>query len=104
MRIHTKFIHCKYFPFGSYDAIAFYPFLIYKGDYPPESLINHERIHLFQQKELLIIGFYFLYLLFWIIYGYANNPFEREAQANQNDDKYFERRNKYEWKRYCKHI
>jgi hypothetical protein len=103
MRIHTIFIQCKHFPFGSYDAIAFYPFLIYKGDYPPEFLINHERIHLVQQKELLIIGFYLLYLLFWTRYGYLNNPFEREALINQNDDNYLKKRHKFEWKRYCRH-
>ena len=30
-------------------------------------VINHERIHTAQQRELLFIGFYILYLIEWIV-------------------------------------
>ena len=48
-----------------YRAITLYPFIFVRNDsdkYDKE-LINHERIHLRQQKELLVILFYIWYLL-----------------------------------------
>jgi len=101
MRIRTIFIHNKFMPLGSFKAVAFYPFLFYKGDYPSGVLINHELIHFAQQKELFLLGFYLLYLFFWLRYGYMHNPFEIEASINQSDEKYLERRMKFGWREYC---
>jgi hypothetical protein len=65
-------------------------------------LINHERIHLRQQAELLVIPFYLLYLLNYLfnllIYrshhkAYIQIVFEREAYANEADTGYLKTEN-----------
>jgi hypothetical protein len=93
-------IHNKILPFGSFHAFACFPFIFYKGDRPTGALYNHELIHFTQQKELFLIGFYILYVLFWMQYGYLNNPLEREAIDNQFNEEYLKNRKKFEWKRY----
>ncbi|MBA6155661.1 hypothetical protein H3Z83_03875 [Tenacibaculum sp. S7007] len=64
-------------------------------------LINHEKIHLKQQQELLIIFFYLFYGLEWSIklikykngfLAYKNLSFEREAYMNENNLYYLEKR------------
>ena len=47
-------------------AITLYPFIICRGEMN-EKTKNHERIHLAQQKELWLIGFYVLYIGYWLI-------------------------------------
>ena len=63
--------------------------------------MNHERIHLKQQLELLIVPFFIWYLLEWglkcLIYrsayrAYQNVGFEREAYTYENDLGYIDRR------------
>ena len=46
------------------NAMAVYPFIFLKSKDQKldEILINHEKIHLCQQIELLLLPFYFLYL------------------------------------------
>jgi len=98
--------------FISITAITLWPFIIIK-EKGHERLITHERIHIHQQRELLIIPFYFLYVLFWIknIYkfwgeenlsqkAYEWIPFEREAYSNDHDITYPLRREKFSWKNY----
>ena len=90
----------KYLPAS---AMALYPFvLINKRDSPlSASLLNHERIHLQQQVELLIIPFYIWYLLAYIYHrvkgknhneAYKSILFERECYQNENDLSYLEKR------------
>ena len=43
-------------------AITLYPFIICKGKLDQQTK-THEIIHLHQQRELLLIGFYLLYVL-----------------------------------------
>lgn len=71
--------------------------LVRKGIRPNARLLNHERIHLRQQIELLVVPFYLLYLVEYIlrliIYrnpskAYRNISFEREAYAHDNDLEY----------------
>ena len=68
-----------------------------------------ERIHLKQQRELLIIPFYFIYLLEWLLRtllylnsyrAYQNISFEREAYANERDMNYLSRRKAYSFLNY----
>ena len=70
-------------------------------------MYNHERIHWFQQWEMLIIFFYFWYLIEWIVklfkYGgqaYSNLSFEREANAHEGDMNYLPTRKWYAWIKY----
>ena len=69
-------------------AIAFYPFILIsksktiaydKEDF--KKLLYHEYTHIKQQKELLFIFAFFLYLLEWAIKrDYNKISFEREAR------------------------
>ena len=89
-------------------AITLYPFIIAR-DRLSITTYNHEKIHLVQQKELWIIGFYILYVLYWLkarLKGLNNDdayrfiPFEKEAYAHQNDLKYLKNRKQHAWKNF----
>ena len=69
-------------------------------------VVNHERIHTRQQKELLFIPFYLIYILEWLVRlvqyrnqekAYMNISFEREAYKYGHDLKYLEQRKPYAW-------
>lgn len=76
-----------------------FPFiLLRKSEYRQNStLINHERIHIRQQLELLVVPFYIWYLTeYYLRYlkyknpdlAYRNISFEREAYANEHNPDY----------------
>ena len=86
-------------------AIALWPFIFIR-DEGDVTTVNHEKIHLRQQVELLIIGFYLLYGFYWLrsylkqgdkAQAYYDIPFEKEAYAYDNDLKYLEKRKNYAW-------
>jgi len=75
------------------SAVAFYPFIFVHPDVTiTDTLVNHERIHLRQQVEMLIIPFYIWYLIAYFRKGYMNVSFEREAYGNESDPGYLRRR------------
>ena len=89
-------------------AITLYPFIICKEEMDDITL-NHEKIHLAQQKELWIIGFYFLYVYYWLrekwkgdtsLGAYLAIPFEVEAYTNERDKSYLSTRKRNAWKKY----
>jgi hypothetical protein len=53
----------KYLPDKNYRATTIWPFIILRDKELKENavLMNHERIHLAQQRELLIVFFYLIY-------------------------------------------
>ena len=70
-------------------------------------LINHERIHLKQQIELLVIPFYLIYFFNWIVNlfknsenAYRNICFEKEAYNNESNLKYLKTRKFWSWLKY----
>ncbi len=72
-------------------------------------VVNHERIHTAQQRELLFVPFYILYIIEWMVrlvmYGngkkaYYNISFEREAYRNGHDLSYLKNRKLYSWLKY----
>ena len=74
-------------------------------------LINHEKIHLIQQLELLILPFYVLYLLEFLIrlfqfrnwhLAYRNISFEREAYRNELDLDYLKTRKFWHFLKYIR--
>ena len=74
-------------------------------------IINHERIHTAQMREMLFVPFYILYVLEWLFrlveyrnqrQAYLNISFEREAYANDHDLSYLRRRKPFSWWRYMK--
>lgn len=98
-------------PFLKADAMALFPFILVKEKRMADDavLLNHERIHLRQQAELLVIPFYLLYLLNYLynllIYrshhqAYMHIVFEREAYANEADIGYLKHRKWQAWRRY----
>ncbi|WP_222981532.1 hypothetical protein [Flagellimonas meishanensis] len=93
----------KHFFYKNYVGLSLWPFIILKEDSlkTDEVLINHERIHLKQQRELLIVPFYIWYILEWLfrtlLYldsyrAYQNISFEREAYAHERDMVYLSQR------------
>ena len=95
-----------------YAGITLWPFGIYVSDEKYlrpgyESLINHEKIHWEQQKELLGLLFYVLYGLEWLVRralgdkdAYRHLSFEMEAYTNQANLSYLEGRKHYAWIKY----
>ena len=93
-------------------AISLGPFVFAKADVPP-ALRRHETIHFQQQIETLFVGFYVLYLLFWLLaltkykkgdFAYHEIPFEREAHHNQYSSTYLKERKRYSWFRYMRDL
>lgn len=79
----------------NYAAIALFPFIIFadKKQLTPTAL-NHERIHLRQQLEMLIIGFFLWYGIEFLIRclqyrnwrkAYFAISFEKEAYRHEQD-------------------
>lgn len=89
-------------------GMALYPFILIKdeGLKSNEILLRHERIHLKQQKELLVAPFYLIYLLCYLYnlvrfrkhhIAYMQIPFEREAYQHENEAGYLKRRKFWAW-------
>jgi hypothetical protein len=89
--------------FKGYKAMAIYPFILIKKDANFNCYdLNHEKIHLKQQKELFIIFFYLKYIYYHFKYGYYKNPFEVEAYKYEHDLNYLNIRKKKKWKKYTR--
>jgi hypothetical protein len=102
----------KYLIPKGYRGLALFPFVFvkYSLDKKNPVFVNHERIHLRQQLELLIIPFFVLYFLEFFLrliqyrnvdLAYRNISFEREAYANEKDLDYL--KNRFLW-RFIKYI
>ncbi len=94
-----------------FRGITLYPFIFLREaeDKSNAVLVHHERIHLRQQLELLIVFFYILYVSEWLFrwckYGnrqkaYRNLSFEREAYQNERDFTYLKKRKLFQFLRY----
>ena len=101
----------RYFFYKNYVGLSLWPFIILREAELKEDaiLINHERIHLKQQLELLILPFYFLYLLEWTLRylyymdsykAYQNISFEREAYNNEDNLNYLGERRPFNFIKY----
>lgn len=91
--------------------MAIFPFILIKDKNLRlnTTLINHERIHLRQQLELLILPFYFWYLIEYLIRliqyknvtaAYLNISFEREAYQNDEDLEFLQNRKLFNFLRF----
>lgn len=97
-----KIFRSKRIPFKGFAAINLFGFIVVRrGVFANETLINHERIHTAQMRELGFIFFYILYGLEWLIRlpfkgnAYRNISFEQEAYDHQNEPSYLEVRKHY---------
>lgn len=103
-----RIIYNNIIPFKGYVAITLWPFIFVRSSYKGKlSTVteNHEKIHLRQQTEMLVIFFLIWYgleyVIRWICYGfnhgkaYKNISFEREAYKNQSNLDYPRTRKHY---------
>lgn len=95
------------------NGITLYPFIFIKNpeDKKNSVLINHEKIHLKQQLELLIIFFYLAYVIEYYYHliklknghrAYLAISFEREAFAHELDLEYLKKRKVWGFWKYLK--
>ena len=103
----------KYIIPKGYSGLSIFPFVLLKNsklktDYV---LINHEKIHLRQQLELLILPFYVFYLVEFIFrliqyknwhFAYRNISFERESYSNEIDLDYLKTRKFWQFLKYLR--
>lgn len=101
----------KYLIGRHFVGIALWPFIVVKNSYLKEDKVfmNHERIHLRQQIELLVLPFYLIYLLEYIVRllqyrnsfeAYRNISFEREAYLREGDLDYLDHRKPWSFLKY----
>ena len=104
-----KIVRTTILPFRGFSAINLMGVLfVHPGVYLSNELMNHERIHSAQQREMLFVFFYMAYLAEWIMRlpmrgnAYRNISFEREAYANQRNLDYLHTRPHYAWRYYMR--
>lgn len=104
----------KYLVPNGYTGLAIFPFVFLKNKSLKDDcvLMNHERIHLRQQLELLIIPFYLLYAFEFLIrlyqlrnwhLAYKNLSFEREAYCNEANLDYLTGRRFWKFLKYIRY-
>jgi len=93
----------RWIPFKGFAAMAFFGVILARKECKPLSPITlrHEEIHQAQAREC---GgwwrFYWKYLRFWILCGYAEIPFELEAYANEASATYLQNREPFAWRKF----
>ena len=103
----------KYLIPKGFSGFTFLPFIFLKikEDRLNWVLLNHERIHICQQLEMLVFPFFVWYFLEFLIRlvlyrnwkkAYYNISFEREAYLNDNDSNYLTNRRLYGFFKYVK--
>ncbi len=96
---------------SQFVGISLWPFIFIKDSTLKKDtyFINHEKIHLKQQSELLVLPFYILYLLEFCIRAfkyrnfnraYHNISFEQEAYANEENSNYLVNRKPFSFLKY----
>jgi len=98
-----RLIISKFWVPKGFSGITVYPFIFARENYlrTHKTFVNHEKIHLRQQVELLIILFFIWYILEFLVRliqfrnrkkAYRNISFEREAYANESNADYLANR------------
>lgn len=93
----------KYLTPKGFRGITIFPFVFLtdKKDREDVVIINHEKIHIRQQLEMLIIPFFIWYGIEFLVRlfrfknrsaAYRNISFEREAYANEKNLAYLKQR------------
>ena len=101
----------KYLIPNGYRGLTVFPFVVLKSSQNKSDsvLINHEKIHLRQQLELLILPFFLWYGLEFLIrllilrnrqLAYKSISFEQEAYANEKDLHYLKQRSFWKFLNY----
>lgn len=93
----------KYLVPKGYNGLTVFPFVFLKSRHLKKHtiLINHEKIHLRQQLEMLMIPFYLIYAIEFLVrllqykkwdLAYRNISFELEAYTNESNLDYLKHR------------
>lgn len=101
----------KYLIPKSFSGLTIFPFIFLKDKQllNDSILLNHEKIHLKQQIELLWIVFFIWYITAYLLgllkfqnhyKAYKNIFFEKEAYSNQKNTQYLIYRKPYSFLRY----
>jgi hypothetical protein len=96
-------IVAKYLIPKGFRGMTVFPFIILKYSFDSENkeLVNHEKIHIRQQLELLVVPFFVWYFVEYAVrliqyknanLAYRNISFEREAYANEQNFNYLKKR------------
>jgi hypothetical protein len=104
-------IVAKYLIPKGYRGLTAFPFVFVKYRSDKENLVfvNHEKIHLRQQSELLVLPFFIIYVLEYFVrliqyrnrdLAYRNISFEREAYDNESDIVYLKTRRFFSFLKY----
>lgn len=104
-------IVAKYLIPKGYRGLTVFPFVFIKYAFDSENkvLVNHEKIHLRQQLELLVFPFFLWYFVEYAVrllqyknanVAYRNISFEREAYANEINLDYLETRRFFSFLKY----
>ena len=94
-----------------FRGITLWPFIVLRDRKMKSDavLMNHERIHLRQQLELLVLPFYVWYVLEYLVRlihlknarkAYRNISFEREAYTNDTNLTYLRTRKFWAFREY----
>ena len=94
--------------FNYYTGLSFFIFIwISRLEKDEVTLTRHEKIHFWQQVEMLFIFHWLFYAFFYLwarskghchYIAYRYNPFELEAFSNEHDEKYLEKRKLFAWR------
>lgn len=98
-----KIVYNRFIPFKGFLAINLFGILFVRGTWRDVTakVLNHEKIHTAQMRELGYLPFYLLYFFEWLIRllgrgnAYRNISFEREAYENEADLEYLSSRRKW---------
>ena len=94
-----------------FSGITLFPFIVVSEHDLKQNtmMINHEKIHIRQQIEMLILPFFIWYgiefLVKWFLckdrnQAYKNISFEKEAYANEKDLSYLKQRSFWRFLKY----
>lgn len=97
----------------NYIGLTIYPFIFLRDKHlkSNKTLLNHEKIHLKQQVELLWVVFFIWYSIEYLIRlfqfknhykAYKNISFEKEASENETNLSYLNHRKNYSFLSYFK--
>lgn len=98
--------------FNYYTGLSFFIFIwITRQPHDQTQLVRHEKIHFWQQVEMLFIFHWVFYAFFYVLgrvngqchyVAYRYNPFELEAFTHDPDATYLEKRKPFAWVRYVR--
>ena len=99
-------------PYG-YLGMTIFPFVFLKFSRLKKDvvLINHEKIHLRQQLELLVVPFFVIYIFEFLVrlikykswnLAYRNVSFEREAYVKESQLEYLKNRQFWSFLKYLR--